>query len=436
MDKRNHILLCIVSASLALSCSEDAGTSIPGDGLLSFTGQVSKAPASGDIDEDDFGLINSSSDAMFGDITVCKSVEGFPDEISVYRQADGIEGRLEAIPESAPLAWSGYDTGHTFYAWTTPQGETGGVDMAEDDPVVGTAVFGTQKETGLEQFIVSEEGPVTYQDNGVYVRLLFYRPVARIQLTGLTHIDATGSVTQVEQCTITFPNLYSSAVFDACRERSGDGNQGDVWLREGEDGYAAPQKGLVWHWDARDGTDPYDYMLYVHPFVFGQDDGVAGGDQPDELQPGYFIVTAEIGGQTKTYFASLSGLSEPDRLEAGQFMKMQLSVQDGAYGGVGCMIVDWNTEPEGNISHSRPGIYDRQDAEELLALLQEEPVDEAGLARYCDDEGVIRLYCHIDWSGLTGEVAVPEGYVLDAQGYRIILSDAGSVTGNVIGMRP
>ena len=145
--------------------------------------------------------------------------------------------------------------------------------------------------------------------------------------------------------------------------------------------------------------------------------------------------TEAMGRAAIEYFeagGSVAGLADVDRLDAGQFMKLQLSVQDGAYGGVGCTIVDWNTEPEGNVTHRRPGIYSREDAEALLDILQTEPLDEEALAEYCDDSRTIHLYSHIDWSGLVGELTVPEGYCIDAQGYRIILSDSGSLSGNVI----
>lgn len=437
MDILKHMYLCgagIFAAMSFLSCGRNAEPDFPAGEEISFAGAVNAGAlrAGSGFDEDDFVMINSSSDAEFGDIAVCKSVDGVMDAVSVYSAADGVEGRLEYSSGDGQLVWSGHDAGHTFHAWTFPSGDGGGVTMSADNRTAGKAVFGIQKDTGLEQFIVAVEGPVTYADNGNYVRLLFYRPVAKIQLTGLSHIDAMGSITQVEQCTVTFPNLYSSAVFDARRERSMDGDEADVWLREGETGYEAPEKGLVWHWDARDGTDPRDYMLYVCPFEFGQDDGVAEGDQPDELQPGYFTVTAEIGGVTKTYFASLAGLADVDRLDAGQFMKMQLSVQDGAYGGVGCTIVDWNTGQEDNVIHRRPGIYSQEDAMALLDILRTEPVDEDALAEYCDDSRTIRLYSHVDWSSLVGELVVPDGYCIDAQGYRIILSAGGTLSGNVI----
>ena len=439
MNIRKHMHLartCIFAAVLLLllSCSRETESCFTSGEKISFSGAVTAGyvRTRSDFDEKDFVMINSSSDAEFGDISVCKSVDGLSEAVSVYSAADGVEGRLEYSSGDGQLVWSGYDTEHTFYAWTAPAGAGGGVTMSADRRTSGKVVFGTQKDTGLERFIAAMEGPVTYRDNGNYVRLLFYRPVAKIQLTGLSHIDALGSITQVEQCTVVFPNLYSSAVFDAAKVRAMDGDEADVWIKEGEPGYETPQKGIVWHWDARDGTDPRDFILYVYPFEFGQDDGVAEGSQPDELQPGYFMVTAEIDGKSKTYFASLAGLADVDRLDAGQFMKLQLSVQDGAYGGVGCTIVDWNTEPEGNVTHRRPGVYSQADAEALLDILQTAPLDEDALAKYCDDSRTIHLYSHVDWSGLVGELIIPEGYCLDAQGYRIILSDSGSLSGNVI----
>ena len=126
-----------------------------------------------------------------------------------------------------------------------------------------------------------------------------------------------------------------------------------------------------------------DSELFLHPFEFGTDPGAADGDQPDETQPGYFIVTAEIEGVEKTYFASLAGMIDVTGLQAGQFMKMQLSVQDGAAGGIGCQIVDWNTATDTDVIHRRPGVYSAGDAALLLQILSSEPVDLTALDRFC-----------------------------------------------------
>ena len=427
-------LSALLLAGVVCSCDrpetlprQSEGYDIGFQGLVKNTSEVrSRSEA---FDKEDFVLINSSSDAMFGQISICRVVGTITDLQSEYVSSDGMEGRLQAL--STPLVWASRDAEHTFYAWTHPNvAGGGGVEMDGPASTQGKVTFGMQKETHLEQFIAAEEGPLTYEANGLYVKLLFYRPVAKIQIESLTHISATGSLTPVEKCRLYFPNLYRSARFDAKKTRPEDGNPGDIWLEPGDPGYEEPATGLTWEWDISDpAASPGDELLYVHPFQFGTDD--ADGGQPDETKPGYFIITAEIDGVEKTYFASLAGLVDTRELQAGQFMKMQIAIQDGSFGGVGCQIVDWNTSPEQTTIHRRAGIYSQADADALLQILQSEPLDEAALAHYCRDGNTIVLYTPIDWSSLTGPLTLPDGYRLDGQDYYVILGEGGSLEGQI-----
>ena len=113
---------------------------------------------------------------------------------------------------------------------------------------------------------------------------------------------------------------------------------------------------------------------------------------------------------------------------------MQLSVQDGAAGGIGCQIVDWNTETETDVIHRRPGVYSAEDAASLLQILSSDPVDLDALDRFCTGGNVIHLYTEVDWSSVTGTLTIPDGYTLDAQGYAVILGSGGSLAGDVTGL--
>ena len=426
---------CLLLAGCFYSCDRSEELPLaPDEGQVLFQGGVknSQVVTRGDFDPKDFVLINSSSDAMFGEISICRSVASKEDVVAEYVSADGMEGRLSAV--STPLIWNSSNSAHTFYAWTHPSvGEPptqSGVEMDGSESTQGRVTFGIQKETHLEQFIVAKEGPLTYKDNGLYVKLLFYRPVAKIQLESVTHISASGSQTPVKKCRIDFPNLYRTARFDAKHERTETDNPGNVWLQTGDPGYETPQVGLSWNWDiSASDVLPGDYILYVHPFQFGTDE--ADGSQPDETQPGYFTITANIDGTEKVYFASLAGLIDIRELQAGQFMKMQLSIQDGGSGGLGCQIVDWNTSPEQTISHHRAGIYSQADAEILLQLLQNNPLDIEALSHYCRADNTIYLYTPIDWSSLTKPLTIPEDYTLNGQGYFVTLGQGGSLSGKI-----
>ena len=444
-----YCMACIVLAGTLSSCSRQEepqyapdGDEVLFQGLVKNSNMVSR---SSDFNED-FVLINSSTDAQFGDIRICSSTSEASSEasdvITEYKPADAWQGRLEVKENSVPLTWSkGANTKYTFYACTYPSGPegsdggVGGVTMDNDNSMQGTVRFGTQKDTHLESFIVAKEGPLTYADNGSYVKLLFYRPVAKIQIDSITHFDANGSQTPIKKCKIDFPNLYSTARFDAKKKVRTDDNPGDVWLQLGDEGYQAPQLDLSWEWDvSAAGAKASDYVLYVHPFLFGSDE--ADGGQPNPTQPGYFRITATIKDTEnkdteKVYFASLAGLKNITELKAGQFMKMQIAVQDGGGGGLGCQIVDWNTKGEQNVSHRRAGIYTQDDADNLLKILQASSLDEGALNNYCRD-GKIYLYTSVDWSSVKGPLKIPDGYTLCKQGYSVTLGEGGQLVGVVL----
>lgn len=435
-----YCMACIVLAGTLSSCSrqEEPQYAPDGDEVL-FQGLVknSNMISRSDFNEKDFVLINSSTDAQFGDIRICSSTSEASSEasdvIAEYEPADAWQGRLSAL--NTPLKWSkGTNAEYTFYACTYPsgpEGSDGGVTMDANNSMQGWVTFGTQKETDLESFIVAKEGPLTYAKNGSYVKLLFYRPVAKIQIESVTHFDAAGSQTPIKQCKIDFPNLYRTARFNAKKKWT---DVKDVWLQLGEDGYQTPLLGLSWEWDiSAAGAKASDYVLYVHPFSFGSDE--ADGGQPDPTQPGYFKITATIKDTEnkdteKVYFASLAGLKDITELKAGQFMKMQIAVQDGGGGGLGCQIVDWNTKGEQTVSHRRAGIYTQEDADNLLKILQASPLDRDALNNYCRD-GKIYLYTSVDWSSVIGSLKIPDGYTLCKQGYSVTLGAGGQLEGVV-----
>ena len=430
-----YCMACIVLAGTLSSCSrqEEPQYAPDGDEVL-FQGLVknSNMISRSDFNEKDFVLINSSTDAQFGDIRICSSTSEASSEasdvIAEYEPADAWQGRLSAL--NTPLKWSkGTNAEYTFYACTYPsgpEGSDGGVTMDANYPMQGTVTFGTQKETDLESFIVAKEGPLKYAENGSYVKLLFYRPVAKIQIESVTHFDAAGSQTPIKKCKIDFPNLYLTACFNAKKDWT---DVKDVWLQPGDAGYQAPQLGLSWEWDISVEDAASDYVLYGHPFSFsfpfGSDD--ADGGQPDPTQPGYFRITATIDGEKKVYFASLAGLKNITELKAGQFMKMQIAVQDGGGGGLGCQIVDWNTKGEQTVSHRRAGIYTQKDADNLLKILQTSPLDTDALDNYCRDGKNIYLYTSVDWSSVKGPLKIPDGYTLCKQGYSVTLGEGGKL---------
>ena len=75
-------------------------------------------------------------------------------------------------------------------------------------------------------------------------------------------------------------------------------------------------------------------------------------------------------------------------------------------------------------------IYSQADADKLLdALLNNKEIP---ATFYQEDETtggkkIIRLFKNMDWSSVTKEITIPDGYVLEGQGFLIKLGTGGSI---------
>lgn len=368
-----------------------------------------------------------------------------------YKEAPGEQGNLvidskKQTDETERLNWYNETSKHTFYAWTQPSvsGDnneiTGGVKMDKTfqygeqlgttEPS-GTVIYGTNKETDLEKFIITQKGPLSYNEWGQDVALYFERPIAKITLEGITYIDPDGRFNEnKKEATIQFPNMYKQATFKPLEDEiqnvlSVDSNT---------------PKWITWNWDKKDDDNK---SLYVHPFVLGSsssDDKV--GIQNDE---GFFIVTVNVADPDQpvnnhSYVGTLNSLklsssstsTEKQELNAGQCMHLYLIVRDGAGVGGGYKIVDWNEKGEQTLPQYRiPGVYNEEDAKSLLEALQKAATD----SNYTFPEGVedllvgndINLFTHVNWPG--EDITIPTGYTLKGNGYNVTLGDSGSITG-------
>lgn len=368
-----------------------------------------------------------------------------------YIEAPAEQGNLVIDSETdgtERLNWYNETSKHTFYAWTQPSvsGDnnviTGGVEMnqtfkygkqAENTELTGTVIYGTNKETDLEKFIITQKGPISYDKWGQDVALYFERPIAKITLEGITYIRSDGSYDEnIDKATIEFPNMYKQATFKPLV----DGIQNVLSVDSNT------PKWITWNWDKKDDDNK---SLYVHPFVLGlssSDDKV--GIQNDE---GFFIVTVNVADPDQpvnnhSYVGTLNSLklssSSGQKLQAGQCMHLYLIVRDGAGVGGGYKIVDWNKKGEQTLPQYRiPGVYNEEDAERLLeALTSTDPnaLDEIkDLLVLTSDEGVtpetydINLFTHVNWPG--EDITIPTGYTLKGNGYNVTLGENGSITG-------
>lgn len=379
-----------------------------------------------------------------------------------YIEAPAKQGNLVIDSETDGtecLNWYNETSKHTFYAWTQPSvsGDnnviTGGVEMnqtfkygkqAENTELTGTVIYGTNKETDLEKFIITQKGPISYDEWGQDVALYFKRPIAKITLEGITYIDSDGIFDEnIKEATIQFPNMYKQATFKPLED-------GVQYVLTGD----PASKWIMWNWEKEDDNKK---SLYVHPFVLGSsssDDKV--GIQNDE---GFFIVTVNVADPSDpednhSYVGTLNSLklsssstsTEKQELNAGQCMHLYLIVRDGAGVGGGYKIVDWNEKGEQTLPQYRiPGVYNEEDAKSLLEALQKAATD----SNYTFPEGVedlvvnkgdetnpqydINLFTHIDWSsigeGIT-EINIPDNCTLKGNGYNITLKEGVAISGD------
>ena len=438
------LLLPLLMATAA--CSDEESHNLPssmeGDGTIAFQGIV----------ENNRSVETRSSDIMnrdgqdYKDIYIYQQTSEDPDNlgeatpnIQIYNATPGNRGELET--DGTSLNWNSATAWHVFYAWTAPHPDgkddsDGGVKM--DDPTdeqtystTGTVIFGTYEDTELDRFIVAQKGPLTYESWNKYVSLHFYHPVARIELVQVTHIMPDNHAEDIGECTITFPNLYKSARFNAIYDiTANDYNEKypDVFT------YETQQQGIDWKWEKTKSGG--NHRLYVHPFIFKEE------NLPDYEQPGYFTVETSDGVYTGTLAdILLADASNPNilqsELKGGDWMKMSLTVEDGNVSGIYSQVENWETEGDEPIyQHRVPGIYTQADAEALLEGLQSDPVN---IPPYLiDTEGdtqTIRFFTHVDWESLLEEeevesITIPQEYTLDGQGYNLILPKGVTLYGD------
>lgn len=371
-------------------------------------------------------------------------------EIQVYQVAPGEQGKLEVKESGDALKWEDAYDKQTFIAWTQPypgseeeestpstdEDFTGGVKM--DSPTegayatTGTVKFGTQENTNLERFIVAKTGPLSFNEQNQYVGLHFYHPVGRIYLELVTHVRSDGSYEYIQEATLTFPNLPKSATLDVLEATNTPYT--DVLTPDEE-------TGITWKWEKEGDTNGSGDLLYVYPFTF-YDDKI----ESDYEQPGYFTIQINVTSSssstattTKVYSGLLatsttSAAGSAVQLKGNQCLHIRMQVNDGSGTGIYSYITDWNTEPMENVpQHRVPGIYTQEDAEALLNALQSDPVNIPDYLVDIDENTntqTIRFFTHVDWSGATGAITIPEGYVLDGQGYNLILPEDVTLYGD------
>lgn len=474
--KKNLLYITVLAgvAAIMTACSKDE---LPNnildasDSEVHFTGAIKKQSevlattrSEETINPDEYDILNADNQE-YGTFYIWMDISDNDNtntehDFQQYEIASGEQGELRVVDNGEKLNWKNRTSQHTFYSWTQPQvtGEegkvTGGVNITVDgninslDDISGTVTFGTNGETNLEQFIVTKKGPISYNDWGQDVALYYERPISKITLVGVIHVDSQGSTDNtIESCTIEFPNMYKQATFKPANifneKNEGNDNDESKVVLTGTD-----TKWITWNWEKNDN----DYKsLYVLPFEFGKDDPSADKVGIEE-DPGFFIVKYD----NKSYSGTLNSLNlTPDQteekrdLKAGEHMQLWLVITDGGGVGIGYTIKEWNTEGLGELPQYRiPGVYNKDDADRLLDALQK-AANSSGT--YTFPEGVedlvvetsvdgatsktydINLFTHIDWSSVTnGDIKIPDGYTLKGNGYNVTLKNGVNITGKQV----
>lgn len=460
-----YITAILAGATILTACSKDDlqnNTLDAANSEIRFTGAIKKqseilaATRSETLPNPDEYIVLNENNKEFGTFYIWMDIEGNNSYFQQYDINHGEQGSLGVISENnspgTPLNWKDKTSEHTFYAWTQPHVSntessiTGGVKMIQfpsqfgeqnntptdnitsPQDITGTVTFGTNGETQLEQFIVTQKGPLTYNSWGQDVALYFERPISKITLEKVIHIDADGVPDEnIMSCSLDFPNMYKTAIF----KPANFGGNDDVLT--GEDN----SKGITWNWD-KDNNDAES--VYVLPFQFGNE----GNIQND---PGFFIVT--MGD--KSYAGTLNSLqiNGAHELKAGECMKLILTINDGGGVGIGYKIIDWGTSGNKELPQYRiPGVYNEDDAERLLEALQKAadspdtytfPDGVEDLVVKTSKDNVtpptydINLFTHIDLNSIDidiTEINIPDNCTLKGNGYNITLTDGVSISGN------
>lgn len=456
----SYIIMLIAGAVIMAACSKDelpndipdaAGSEVLFTGAIKKQSEVLATTRTNNMPDPDDYIVLNENNKEFGTFYIWMDVEGNSSHFQQYGIVSGEKGSLGVIvgdgeeEEKIRLNWQDKTSNHTFYAWTQPHVQedgtstiTGGVDMqipefgtqTNNYDFSGKVTFGTNGETNLEQFIITKKGPISYNTWGQDVALYFERPISKIVLDMVIHIDANGVINKdIDNCSIVFPNMYKEAAFDPFAF----GKTSPLVVKDGENG----KKGIEWNW-VRD--ENKSNSLYVLPFKFGD-----GGDDDDDnsIQNdfGYFIVTLN----NKNYAGSLNSIIIDEKsdaqkeLKAGECLKLVLTINDGGGVGAGYMITDWHTESnEGIYEHRIPGVYNDKDAKRLLEALQNASDFPNGVEDLVVNKGEgttpqyeINLFTHIDWNSVTSEIKIPDNCTLKGNGFNVKLGNGGYISGNI-----
>lgn len=371
-----------------------------------------------------------------------------------YKVKDGTIGSLTAKDTASVFFWEEDEAvKYAFRALSVPpatnypedkypvENPVAGVriDTLSDGTAKGKVWFGDYSK-GLEYFVgytVADK----LRPGDFKLSMSFKRQVSKLVFRNFTHKTQDGNtVTPVNECKIIFPNLPNQATFNmeefhqfdnTVATSTKDFHYVTFHYDTGEDNL-----GIEFDWKQRYSDDTNQrlyHALYVPPFKFWE-----GEDGRPESQLGFFIVMYNNKSYTgNIYGINLDNNGEPTgkdatQVQAGEMCRFdEIILQDGpvAGGGDGSIIIPWSTKEEEDMpQHRYAGVYSADDAMRLYEALKSGKDVPQQFYEERNGKKVIRLFANVDWSQLTGELKIPDDYILAGQGYKITLGEGGSLT--------
>lgn len=406
----------------------------------------------------EIGVNNTGPD--FGDFYILETMvlNGKPlgqPRWGFYEVPSGTVGKLSGKDEASTFYWEEDEKiQYTFRALSVPpatnyekdkepvDNPTAGVrlDTLPDGKALGTVTFGDYSK-GLEYF-VGHTVKDKVRPGDLKVSMDFKRQVSKLVFCNFIHLDRNG-VTQepVVSCKIIFPNLPKQAWFNMEEFHQADNTVATStrdfhFVTFHYDTDDEDNLGIEFDWKQRytnteEANQRLYHALYVPPFKFW-----VGEDGRPESQLGFFIVIHD----DKSYTGNIYGINvdnngnptgkDATEVQAGEYCLFRdIILQEGpvAGGGDGSIIIDWSIKEEEDMpQHRYAGVYSADDAMRLYeALKAGAEVPRQFYEEREDGKKVIRLFAHVDWSQLTGELRISNDYVLAGQGYNITLGQGG-----------
>lgn len=374
-------------------------------------------------------------------------------EMGTYVIPSGYSGWLESKESRERLNWHDLKSDHTFYAWNLPWTTESYEELAAKSDLPDTDDEGnvcplrplriefhdspeTEKESGsgydkfrndsiMQYFIGAKTGPVSYQQNGTYVELVFRHLVSKIHIAKLSLIEGPHTIQNDLKADMTFFGMPYTGVF-----YPHPANNGAPLVVADEPTDEQVEKGRT-YFISNDPDRLVDNIFYVAPEL----DFSKLSFKIKITDTRYEGLDAYYGNFNNVNFVRVAG-EDYDRggdekvLHAGEVMHLVIELYKGMGPGLAVVIDDWSTEKSNDaVHHYYPGIYSDGEAQELADFFRGTYTDDQLqnlLDRYADREDPTRfnLYENVTVSG--SSFPLGREYELNGLGHTITMKPSNN----------